>query len=166
MKPSLSADNPTSQRAQHVSARGFAIGVALAAVATVLVRGYVVPIDDPEFALDAPAIAVGCAIAAPSGLAGGWLVWRGSGVRPHVSPWTAIGVAIGASLLSIWIACGFLGVWGAVEGVIATGRLHNVFASVMGGLFAAPFFFAVLFGPTLLGLVTAWSLVWRWRVNR
>lgn len=163
---SPSADKPTSQPARYVSARGFAIGVALAAVATVVLRGHVIPIDDPEFALDAPAIAVGCAIAAPSGLAGGWLVWRGSGVRPHVSLWTAIGVAIGASLLSIWIACGILGVEAAVEGAIATGRLRDAYASVMGGLFAAPLFFAVWFGPTLLGLVTAWSLVWRWRVNR
>lgn len=105
---SPSADKPTLQPVQYSPARGFAIGVALAAVATVVLRGYVVPIDDVDFTLDTPAIVGGCAIAVPSGLAGGWLIWRGFEVRPHVSLVTAIGIAIGTSLLSIWIAGGYL----------------------------------------------------------
>ncbi len=163
---SPSAEEPELGPAQHLSARGFAVGVALAAVATVVLRGYVVPIDDPDITLDTPAIAGGCAIAAPSGLAGGWLIWRGFEVKPPVSLGAAMGVAIGASLLSIWIGCGIFGVEAAIEGVIATGRLHNAFGSVVTGLLFMPYVFGVLFGPTLFGLVTAWSLIWRWRVNR
>jgi len=149
----------------RASARGFAVGVALAAAATVVLRRYVVPIEH-DFTLDTRAMAIGSAIAASSGLAGGWLIWRRFEVRPRVSLGEAIGIAIVASLLTIWISCGILGAISAVEGVIATGRLHDAFASVMGGLFAAPFFFATLFGPILLGLVVVWSLIWRLRVNR
>jgi hypothetical protein len=98
-------------------------------------------------------------------LGGGWLIWRNFAVGPRLSLGETIVVAILASLLSIIIACVVLTVMAMVVRVIETGELYGALDAAHGG-FLMLIFVAVLFGPILLGLITAWSLIWRLSINR
>lgn len=162
-------------RPPPLPARGFAIGVAVAGVAAVVISGYVRPSLEAPFTIGegvVPTIAGLLALAAIAGLAGGWLSWRWLTRGLPVSWPRTLSVVVSTTLLSLLIACFVAGLLAGgavlVNGLI-TGKDEAIVAAIgifVGAFYVAPLFVVWLFGPTFGGLVLVWTLAWRYRVNR
>lgn len=170
--PDLSA--PLEMSAPPLPARGYAIGVSLLGVAAVGFGFYFgrIQLRLEDTLTLAPALLLACALAAFSGALGGWLCWRRLMRGLPLSLPRALGIAAATTVASLVIgslAGGLLTIILGLAGALGVSTVEagaSLAVFILSTLIFGPIFAVVLFGPPFGVLVLAWTLLWRYRVNR